>query len=97
MLEHCDVNTMNDNTDKSLRDPVSKTAVKFLTREEQRKIFSDFLIKRRREEQRKYSLKRSNEQKMLNNFEEEIDNEESNYEGDNINEYIDDFEDETQK
>lgn len=85
------------NIDKSLHDPVSKE-VEFLTREEQRKIFSDFLIKRRREEERRYSLKQSDKQKLLNNFEEEIDDEESEYKDDDIDdEYVDIYEDETQK
>ncbi|KYQ57979.1 hypothetical protein ALC60_03029 [Trachymyrmex zeteki] len=66
---------MNTSTDKS--DPVSKE-VEFLTKEEQRKVFSDFLIKRQRETRRK---KQSNGRKLLNNFE-EINNEESNYEND---------------
>lgn len=86
-----------DNTDERPRD--SKETVEFLTQEEQRKIFSEFLIKRQRE-QRRHKWKKSDEQKMLNNLKEEID-EESDYE-DNIddyidNEYIDNFEDEMQK
>jgi len=89
----------NISTDKSSCDPVSKE-VEFMTREEQQKIFSDFLIKRRREERRRYSVKQSNKQKteLLNNFEEDIDNEESDYEDDiDIDKYIDDFENETRK
>lgn len=93
-------NTVNNNIDKDPHDPVTEKAVEFVNQEEQRKIFSDFLAKRRREEQRRYNLKPSNKQQMLNSFE-EID-EESDYEDDNINEdfnddYIDDFEDETRK
>lgn len=96
-----DANTVKkyDNTDENPCDSVAKEAVKFITQEEQRKIFSDFLIKRRRDEQRRHKLKQS-EQKRLNNFKEEID-EESDYEDDiddDIdNKYIDDFEDEMQK
>jgi len=89
----------NISTDKNSCDPASKE-VEFMTREEQQKIFSDFLIKRRREEQRRYSVKHSNKQKteLLNNFEDEIDNEESDYEDDiDIDKYIDDFENETRK
>lgn len=95
----------NTNTDESSHDP--EKVVEFLTREEQQKIFSDFLNIRQRE-QRKYSLNRLAKQKLLNNFEEKVDNEESDYEDiddiqDNIDneyvddEYIDDFEDETRK
>lgn len=95
-----DENTVNDNMDKSSHNPVSKNAVEFLNQEEQRKIFSDFLKTKRREEQRRYNL---NKQKMLNNFEEEIDEESDceDYEDDNIDEnsdaYIDVFKDETRK
>lgn len=89
--------------DNSPRDSVSKE-VEFLTREQQQKIFSDFLTKRRREEQRRYKSERLDKRKVLNNFEEL--NNESNYEDDNsdndiddeyIDEYTDDFEDETRK
>lgn len=91
-----DANSMNkcDNS----RDSVSKE-VEFLTRKQQQKIFSDFLIKRQREGQRRY---KSDKRKVLNNFEEL--NNESNYEDNidnNIDEYIDeytdDFEDDTRK
>lgn len=91
-----------NSTDESTRDPVSKE-VEFITQQEKEKIFSEFLSKRRREEQRRYSLKQSNKQNRLNNFEEEIDNEESDYKDDiDIDdkyiddEYIDDF-DKTRK
>ncbi|XP_011167831.1 uncharacterized protein LOC105201500 [Solenopsis invicta] len=100
----------NTDTDKSSQDP--KKVVEFLTQEEQRKIFSDFLNKRRKEERRKCSSK-ADKEKLLSNFEEDIDNEESDYDDDNDidseyieddidnesidNEYIDNFKDETQK
>lgn len=92
-----DANSVNE-CDNSPRDSVSKE-VEFLTREQQQKIFSDFLIER----QRRYKSKRSDKRKVLNNFEEL--NNESNYEDniDNdiddeyIHEYTDDFEDETRK
>ncbi|KYN34317.1 Putative ribosome-binding factor A, mitochondrial [Trachymyrmex septentrionalis] len=95
---------MDTSTEKS--DPVSKE-VKFLTREEQRKVFSDFLIKRKREARR---MKQSDGRKLLNNLEEEMNNEESDYENDvdadeyidyvddeYINEYNDNFQDDTRK
>ncbi|KAG5321475.1 RBFA factor, partial [Pseudoatta argentina] len=76
---------MNTSTEKS--DPVSNE-VEFLTQEEQRKVFSDFLIKRQREARR---MKQSTGRKVLNNFEEEINNEESDYENDvDVDKYIDD-------
>ncbi|KYN00056.1 Putative ribosome-binding factor A, mitochondrial [Cyphomyrmex costatus] len=69
---------MNTDTDKS--DPVSKE-VEILTQEEQRKIFSDFLIKRRRETRRMNRL--NNQKKLLNKCDlEAINNEESDYEDD---------------
>jgi hypothetical protein len=94
----------NTDTDKSSQDP---KVVKFLTQEEQREIFSDFLNKRRKEARRKCSSK-SNKEKLLSNFEEDIDNEESDYDDNNDidseyiedgidNEYIDDLKNETQK
>lgn len=92
-----DANIVNDNTDESPCDPVSKKAIEFLTKKEQQKIFSDFITKKRREERSKYNLERSNKQKLLNNFK-EIDNEESDYEDEDINDTcIDDFEDEMRK
>jgi len=95
-----DANTVKcDNTDENPRDSVAKE-VEFITQEEQRKIFSDFLIKRRRDKQRTYKWKQLDKQKRLNNFEEEIDEEfdyEDNIDDDIDNEYIDDFEDEMKK
>ncbi|XP_011871908.1 PREDICTED: uncharacterized protein LOC105564265 [Vollenhovia emeryi] len=97
-----DSDTVNEcnNTDESPRDPISREA-EFLTRKEQRQIFSDFLLKRQREERRRY--KQLKKQEVGNNFEEEIDDdyedndidEDSNDEY--IDEYTDDFEDEARK
>ncbi|XP_012056395.1 PREDICTED: uncharacterized protein LOC105619489 [Atta cephalotes] len=79
------IRMLDISTEKS--DPVSNE-IEFLTQEEQRKIFSDFLIKKQREARR---MKQSNGRKLFN-FEEEINNEESNYENDvNVDEYIDDI------
>ncbi|XP_012540384.1 uncharacterized protein LOC105838967 [Monomorium pharaonis] len=88
----------NIDTNESTHNP-KEVVEKFLTREEQQKIFSDFLNKRRIEEKRKYSLKRLNKQKLLNNFEEEIYNGEDYEDNDDIKDNIDEynFEDETRK
>jgi len=68
----------------------SKEVSNFLTQEEQQKIFSDFLTKRRIEEKRRCNTKQSYKQKLLNNFEEnkeEDEDEDKEYE---VEEYEDD-------
>jgi len=90
-----DINTSIEKSDRVSNE------VEVLTQEEQRKIFSDFLIKKQREARR---MKQSNGRKLFN-FEEEINNEESNYENDvDVDEYIDvneyndnNFQDDTRK
>jgi len=72
----------------------SKEISNFLSREEQQKIFVDFLTKRRREEKRRRT-KRLCEQKLLTNFEknvEKYENEDEEYEDDNNNIYKNEFE-----
>jgi len=77
-----DINTSIEKSDRVSNE------VEVLTQKEQRKIFSDFLIKKQREARR---MKQLNGRKLFN-FEEEINNEESNYENDvDVDEYIDDI------
>lgn len=90
-----DANIDTDNSPSC--EVVSNKVTDFLTRKEQRKIFSDFLNERRIEEKRRYRMKQSNEKELLN-FKEEIDsNYEENYDIENdSDEYSDEFEDKAQ-
>lgn len=62
---------INTNVDKSPCNLVSKEH-DFLTQQEQKKIFSDFLATRWKEERRLYRAKKLLKHKVLNNFDEEI-------------------------
>lgn len=72
-------------TNNSQRGDVSDQVAEFLTKNEQRELFRDFLRKRRLEEKRRYRMRQSHNQQL------DYPEEEMNYEEDNNNKY--DFED----
>lgn len=87
------------NTEDGQRNLDPNKIADFLTKQEQQRIFSEFLIKRKIEEKRRYKYtKQAQRQEMVNDYE-EVD---SDYEDDNDNvrsdefydEYSDEFEDE---
>lgn len=88
-------------TDDSPHDLVPNKTADFLTKQEQQSIFSDFLIKRRIEEKRRYHLrKKGHKQEMFNDYEKEInpdcENDNNNIYSDEVgDEHSDEFEEKT--
>ncbi|KAL6422194.1 hypothetical protein ACFW04_010903 [Cataglyphis niger] len=85
----------NTNIDKSFCNLVSKKN-DFLTKKEQEKIFSDFLLARRREEKRLYRTRKLLKYKLLNNSEEEIESDYDEPENDYSDEDSHEFDKELQ-
>lgn len=83
----------NINTDDTSCDVISNKVTDFLTKNEQKELFRKFLKERRIEEKRRYRMKKSFSQQLLDHSEGEIDCNEDydntfeNYE----DEYYDDF------
>ncbi|XP_014471977.1 PREDICTED: uncharacterized protein LOC106743024 isoform X2 [Dinoponera quadriceps] len=86
---------MNIDTDNSPCNDTSDKVADFLTKNEEKELFKEFLDKRRKEARHKYRMKQLPNQQLLDCSEEEMDHEENYNEKYNFeDEYYDDFEDE---